>query len=53
MYAGCQLEALVEEAQMTVDSWLTNANDLCPQHRRGRHWPPRMEYDGMAGDDRS
>ena len=29
------LEALVEEAQVTVDSRLNNADELCPQHRRG------------------
>ena len=30
------LEALVEEAHVVVDSLLTNADDLCPQHCRGR-----------------
>ena len=47
------LEALAEEAQVTVDSWLTTADDLCPQQRRGRRLARLgTEYDGMAGDER-
>ena len=47
------LEELVEEAQVTVDSWLTNADDLCPRTTSSRTPVGRIwtEYDGMVGDE--